>query len=102
MTIGLVCSQRSIRYPKKPPTTIADTMTTGNSNALANWVDVDSGRFLGGGDEGETGCSVSTKSCGEKYRIRCQPNKRLRINSSSDGHETQHAKSKFLPKSNNR
>ncbi len=42
MAIGFVCSQRSIRYPKKPPTTMADTITIGNSKAVANWEDAES------------------------------------------------------------
>jgi hypothetical protein len=57
-----VCSHRSRRYPKNPPTTIADTSTIGNSNAVAYWLDADSGRFRGAGEEGESGSSVATES----------------------------------------
>jgi hypothetical protein len=81
---------------------MADTMTIGSSSALAAELDELSGRFLGGGDEGGIGRSVSTKSCGEKQRIRCQTHKRFGINAGRHGYETQHAKGKFLAESNHR
>jgi len=68
MAIGFVCSQRSNRYPKNPPTTIAETSTMGNSNAVANCADADaeSGRFRGGGVGGVSGSSAATETRGEE------------------------------------
>jgi hypothetical protein len=57
-----VCSHRSRKYPKTPPTTIADTSTIGNSKAVAYWLDAESGRFPGDGEEGEGGSSVATET----------------------------------------
>jgi hypothetical protein len=42
--------------------TIADTITIGNSKAVANWLDAESGRFRGDGEEGEAGSSVATET----------------------------------------
>ncbi len=57
-----MCSQRSSKYPNSPPTTIADTITMGNSKAVAYWLEAESGRFRGDGEEGEAGSSVATET----------------------------------------
>src|SRR5467141_1546371 len=69
---GLVCSQRSRKYPRSPPTTTAETRTKGSSMAMAAWLET-SLAFSAEGDWEGSGL-LSEGILGEpRERLRIQP-----------------------------
>src|SRR5882724_2956900 len=72
--IGLVWSQRSRKYPRRPPTTTAETRTKGSSMAMAAWLETSLAFSRIGEGDSESSGLLSEGILGEpRERLRIQP-----------------------------